>query len=304
VAPDRFRFDFSHPMAMTPEEIELVEDLVNEKIREDLPVRPRLMPYDEAQAIGAMALFGEKYGDTVRVVQIGGDGAAVADGLEPSLPFSRELCGGTHVSATGEIGHFHITGESSIGAGMRRIEAVTGRGAAALFRRYNATLAQVSAMLQTPGENVPERLSALLEELTAERRRAAALQRELWRKEAEALLDRSEVVNGSRVLAARVEAPNVDTMREMGDWLRDRLGSGIVVLGSVIADRPSFVVMVTPDLVKKGFHAGKIVKQIAAFVGGGGGGRPEMAQAGGKDKARLDQALQIVPRIVKGGESA
>ena len=287
VAPERLRFDFSHLAAMTPDEIKSVQRIVNERIRQNLKVAAEQTAYKKAVESGAIALFDEKYGDVVRVMRIGA----------PAV--SAELCGGTHISSTGEIGYFQIISEGSIGAGLRRIEAVTGRGAEAFLGQRLASLENIAKSLETTPENIPEKVAGLIDELEKGRKQALALERELARKEAESLLDRVEVVNGVKVLAARVASGDQQVLREMADFLRDKLGSAIVVLGAVINDRPIFIATVTPDLVKKGYNAGDIIKQVSRVAGGGGGGKANFAQAGGKDKDKLDEALRLVKSLIK-----
>jgi alanyl-tRNA synthetase len=286
VAPDRFRFDFSHLTAMTPEEIREVQRIVNEKIRQNLKVYDEEIPYKQAIGEGAIALFDEKYGDTVRVLKIG----------EPFI--SAELCGGTHVTATGEIGFFQIIGESSIGTGLRRIEAVTGRGAEAIIHQRFSDLQSLAEYLDTELDSVPDKAYSLATELDKERKRALALERELSKKTAESLLNQAEVVNGVKVLTARVPTSRPQVLREMSDLLRERLGSGVVVLGTVYESKPAFIAAVTPDLVAKGYNASEIVKQVAKITGGGGGGKATLAQAGGKDKNKLDEALRLVRSLI------
>jgi len=272
VAPDRLRFDFSHLKALTEKQIAEVNRIVNEKIRQNLKVYDEDMAYKEAIAAGAIALFDEKYGDVVRVLKIG----------EPFV--SAELCGGTHVSATGEIGLFHIISESSIGAGLRRIEAVTGRGAE-----------EYMSQRLVDSHKAAENLEA---ELDRERKKTLALERELARKTAESLLTQAETIKGINVLAARIPSARIEIVREMSDIIRDKLKSAVVVLGTIYQDKPAFIAAVTPDLVKKGYDAGKIVKQVAGVTGGGGGGKPGLAQAGGKDKKKLDEALKSVKGLI------
>ena len=284
VAPDRLRFDFTYPSAPTKEQLTEVQCIVNENIRQNLPVKDRTTSHSEAIAQGALAFFGEKYGDEVRVLEIG----------EP--PLSVELCGGTHVTGTGEIGFFHIVGEGSIGAGMRRIEAVTGRGAEEFVEKQLAILEEAARALKGPA--IMNRLSALQRELETERKKALALERELLSKTVESILSQAESVNGISVLAARVPASNMDALRQMGDLVKERLNSVLIVLGAVYNEQANFVAMLTPDLAKRGIHAGEIVKQVAAVVGGSGGGRAEIGQAGGKDKDKLDDALALVKSLV------
>jgi alanyl-tRNA synthetase len=257
---------------MTPEEIEEVQSIVNSEIRRNHVVNPDIMPYKQAIKEGATALFDEKYGDEVRVLKIG----------EPII--SAELCGGTHVSATGEIGFFLILSESSIGGGIRRIEAVTGRGA--------------EQAVKSNVINLKNETSAVQSELDKERKQVQSLQRELAKQQANSLLSKVEVVKDIKLLVSRIEAADNDIMRDMADTLRNKLGSGIVVLGAVMEDKPSFIVAITPDLVKKGYQSGKLVKHISAVAGGGGGGKPDMAQGGGRDIGKLDEAINSVKGII------
>ena len=291
VAPDQLRFDFSHLAAMTNEEIQKVNNIVNERIRQNLKVYDREMPYKKAIKAGATALFAEKYGDVVRVLRIG------------RPPISAELCGGTHISSTGEIGFFHIIGESSIGAGLRRIEAVTGRGAEEYIARRLSDLTRVAESLQTKPEAVLDRAISLVAELDNETKRRLALERELSRKVAESLLAKTEVIKGVTLLVARVPDSRIETLREMNDRLREQLKSAIVVLGTLYEDKPLFLAAVTPDLVTKGYDAGKIVREVAKVAGGGGGGKATLAQAGGKDKDKLDEALKQVKKYIEGIKS-
>ena len=286
VAPEHLRFDFSHLAAMTGDEIKAVQAIVNDRIRQNLKVYDEETDYKKAVAAGAIALFDEKYGDVVRVMRIG----------EPAV--SAELCGGTHVSFTGEIGYFHILNESSIGAGIRRIEAVTGRGAEAFIDRRLSGLEEISQSLEASPEGARDKISALLAEMDATKKRVLSLERELAKKEAESLLKRVEVIKGINVLTSRVSSDSQQVLREMADFLRDKLQSGIIVLGAVSADRPVFIAAVTPDLVAKGYNAGDIVKQVSKVAGGGGGGKASFAQAGGKDKNKLDEALRLVKSLI------
>ncbi|MBI4267055.1 MAG: alanine--tRNA ligase [Chloroflexi bacterium] len=286
VAPDRLRFDFSHLAAPTREEIRKIEGVVNDKIRQNLPVYTEETSYRRAIEEGAMALFSEKYGDAVRVMKIG----------KPIV--SAELCGGTHINTTGEIGYFHIIGESSIGAGLRRIEAVTGREAEAFMNQSLSRLEKIGQSLGASPENIEAKLDDVLAELDKERKRAQALERELARKEVESLLSKVEVVKGVNLLVARLPSVNPSVLRDMADFIRDRLKSGIIVLGTVHEDRPAFLAAVTSDLVAKGYNAGDIVKQVAKVAGGGGGGKPNLAQAGGKFKDKVDEALRMVKGLI------
>ena len=287
VAPDRLRFDFSHMEAVTGEEMEQVQWLVNEKIRENVSIHRSEDTYARAVERGALAFFGDKYDDTVRLIEIA-NGAA----------FSFEVCGGTHVHRTGELGAVYVLGESSIGSGLRRIEAVSGRGAERVVKDRFSSEAAVASLLNTSVAGVEERVKGLLEELDAARRANEVLERRASAQSAHGLLDLKQDVDGVTVLASSVEASNVDAMRDMGDWLRDKLGSGVVVLGAVIGGRPVLVAMVTPDLVSRGHSASDIVKGAAKAIGGGGGGRPDVAQAGGRRADGLGEALGLVHRLV------
>ena len=287
VSPDGFRFDFTHPEAVGRARVLEIQHLVNERIRQDLPVLAKSTSYREAVSKGAVALFGEKYGDVVRMVEIG----------DP--PFSMELCGGTHVHATGEIGLLHITAEGSIGSGLRRIEAATGRGAERFIEQRLAVVEAVAQELQTSPDDVQVRMSTLLAELDKERKRVSEVERELARNAAGALLSKVEVVNGIQVLSAKVAATSSEAMREMGDRLKEKLESGVIVLGAVVNGSPISIAMVTPDLVSKGFHAGQIVKEISKVTGGGGGGRAEYGQGSGKDATKLDEGLKQARRLIE-----
>jgi alanyl-tRNA synthetase len=287
VAPYEFRFDFSHMAALTRDEIQAVQHMINEKIRDNLAVSSQEMPYKEAVASGATALFDEKYGDLVRVVKIG----------DPSI--SAELCGGTHIGSTGQIGFFQIVSESSIGSGLRRVTAVTGRGAETLLEHDMQSLQKVAESLGTAPSGVHDKVVALLNELEGERKGRLSKEKDLSRKTAGSLLDAVEDVNGIKVLAVKVPSARIESLREMTDVIKGQLGSGVIVLGTVFEDKPSFVAAVTPDLVSKGYSAGDIVKKVAQVTGGGGGGKPGLAQAGGKDASKVDEALKLVRTLIK-----
>jgi len=244
----------------------------------------RVTSFDQAVKEGAIALFGEKYGDEVRVVTVPG--------------FSAELCGGTHLDSTGQIGLFLIISESSIGSGLRRIEALTGRGAEAYVRERLDALHKVGDMLSATQGDEAKRVAALVEQLHEERRQVQDLRRQIASHSVETLLDQAVEIAGTKVLAMQVEANDLDTLREMCDGFRNKLGSAVVALGAVIDDRPLLVVALTQDLIAKGLHAGKLAGSAAKRMGGGGGGKPSMAQAGGKDVAHLPQALRTVPEMV------
>ncbi|MFC2070387.1 alanine--tRNA ligase, partial [Chloroflexota bacterium] len=287
VAPDHFRFDFSHLVAMTAGEIEEVQRIVNERIRQSLEVYDEDMPYRKAIEEGVIALFDEKYADIVRVLRIG------------SPPISAELCGGTHINTTGEIGLFHIVSESSIGSGLRRIEAVTGRGAERYITRRLDDLEKAARYLETEPDDIVIKTQDLLAEVKNERRQRQTLERKLAKKDTESLGDKAQEISGVKVLAERVSPAGMDNLRAMSDDLRDKLGSGIVVLGTVWEDKPAFVVNVSPDLVKEGYKAGEIIKRVAEVTGGNGGGRANIAQGGGTNKDKLDDALKEAFRYVE-----
>jgi alanyl-tRNA synthetase len=284
VAPDRLRFDFTYPKLLTQEQLDEVTELVNEAILTNYPVDSSEMSYHQALDEGVIALFGEKYGDVVRVLRVG----------EDKEPFSRELCGGTHVSQTGTIGFFHITSQESVGAGVRRIEAVTGHGAVDVIGRRMALLDRIADRLDVPTVEVERQVGSLLEDLHEAQKEIERLQQRLAREEFEELLEDVRSFDGISVISAQVDAPTMDVMREMTDWLRDRVGSGVFVLGAVIGNRPALIASVTPDVVERGADAGAMVRDLGRIVGGGGGGRPTMAQAGGSDPSKLSQALDQV----------
>lgn len=279
VAPDRLRFDFTHFRPVSPEEIAAIERRVNQEIRDNLPRETTITTYQEALAAGAMALFGEKYGERVRMVCLG--------------DYSCELCGGTHVERTGDIGFFLIVGEESVGAGVRRIEAVVGEHADRLVRERLAVLDRLAKRL---GGDVEARVQALLEELQEERRDVAQLQRQLAASQVDRLLRDAVEVDGIVVVSAAVEAPNQEALRALGDVVRERAGRGVVVLGSVFNGKPGLVAMVTPGVR---VNASKLVRTVAATIGGSGGGRPDVAQAGGRYPEKLDDALRQVVPLVK-----
>ena len=291
VAPDRLRFDYSHVGPLSREEQLDIQSLVNDKIMGNLQVSVRESSLTQAVQDGALAFFGDRYGDVVRVVEMssGGD------------PFSVEVCGGTHVHHTGEVGPLFVIGDSGIGGGMRRIEAVTGRVAHDLFVERSALIDSLAQKFQTPSADLETRLESFLQDWDNLRKRLESLERMNLKAEAEEALPKVQDVDGVKVLAVRTSAASSDAIREMGDWLRDKLSSGVVVLGSVSNGRPTLMAMVTKDLVEAGLHAGNIVKEAAQVMGGSGGGRPDMAQAGGRDPDKLDDALRATPELVRKG---
>ena len=279
VEPDRLRFDFSHFGQVQPDEIEKVEEMVNEQIWKNIEVEIDYKGINEARAMGAMALFGEKYGDIVRVVKVG--------------DFSLELCGGCHVPNTSVIGLFKIVSESGIGAGTRRIEAVTGEAAYNLMNEQIGLLKEAAAKLKTNVKDVPTRIDALMAEIKQLHHENESLATKLGNIEAGNLVSKVKDINGVPVLVAKVQGIDMNNLRNMADELKQKLGSGIVVLGSTVDDKVNLIAGVTKDLMDKGFHAGKLM-EVATRCGGGGGGRPDMAQAGGKDPAKLEIALAYV----------
>jgi alanyl-tRNA synthetase len=298
VAPERLRFDFTHTRPVAPEQLQEIEQRINTWIRADGSVSWDVTDYKSAIENGAIALFGEKYGDKVRVVHITRDGERPGVDTAFSSRDSVELCGGTHVARTGEIGFARVVNESSIGSGLRRIEVLTGQGAEEWVRNQAATLHDVAARLGVPPAQVAERLDALLAEQKQRQSELDNLRMQVMRGSLEELLTRVQQVEDLRMLITTVDAPDASRLREMGDWLRDKLGSGIIVLGAVIDDKPQLLSMITPDLVKQGYHAGNLVKELAQIVGGGGGGRPDMAQAGGRDASKLNLAMTSVPDLI------
>jgi alanyl-tRNA synthetase len=285
VTPERLRFDFTHFGQVKQEELEKIEQIVNEKIWQSIPVDIEFRPLEEAKAMGAMALFGEKYGDIVRVVQVG--------------DYSLELCGGCHVPNTSVIGLFKIVSESGIGAGTRRIEAVTGQAAYRVLNEQIQLLHEVAGKLKTNPKDVPARIDALMAEIRELQRENESLAAKLGNIEAENLVNKAKNIQGVTVLASKVNAVDMNNLRTMVDELKVKLGSAVIVLGSVQDQKVNIIAGITDDLVQKGFHAGKLVKEVAAICGGGGGGRPTMAQAGGKDPNKLDQALNFVEKWVQ-----
>ncbi|MBP1995697.1 alanine--tRNA ligase [Paenibacillus eucommiae] len=284
VEPDRLRFDFSHFGSINGEELQAIEELVNQQVWYNTNVDIDLKSIADAKAMGAMALFGEKYGEIVRVVRVG--------------DYSLELCGGCHVNNTGQIGLFKIVSESGIGSGIRRIEAVTGRGAYAYMDQQLELLKEAAVLLKSNVQDVPKRLESSLQQMKDLARENESLRGKLGRIEASSLTDQLKLIAGVPVLAAQVNAGDMDSLRNIVDEMKGKLGSAIIVLGSAAEDKVNLVAAVTPDLVSKGFHAGKIIKEIAAIVGGSGGGRPDMAQAGGKNPSELASALAAVEKVV------
>ncbi len=289
VAPDRLRFDFTHAAMLTQDDLDAVEEAVNEAILADYPVEVGHTTYKDAVAQGAMALFTEKYGEEVRMIKIGWE----------DEQFSKELCGGTHVQHTGQIAFFHIVSEESVGAGVRRIEAVTGRYAQQFAQQRLRLLDQTAALLRVPADQVDRAVRNLYTELQAAHKESARLRAELALQQTDRLAANAQHVEGIPVVVAQINDVDVQTLRDMSDHLRDKLGSAVVVLATAVDDKPQFIAAVTDDLLKRGIHAGELVKAVARTVGGGGGGRPALAQAGGRDLSKLPAALAQVPDLVR-----
>ncbi len=285
VLPDKLRFDFNHFEAMTSEEILSVENIVNEEILKAIPVNTDVMTMKEAKDTGATALFDEKYGDEVRVLSIGG--------------FSKELCGGTHVTNTGEIGLFKITQETGIASGVRRIEAITGFNSINYMNKEVETLREVQDLLKTSKNEMVPKVKGLLQEVKSLQKQMEDERKAESLSHVDDLLRLKEDVDGVTLVKASVDGLAMGDLRELTEKVLDKLISGVVVLGTVVDDKVNFSIMVSKDLVAKGLHAGKMIKEMATLAGGGGGGRPDMAQAGGKLPEKKDEAMGIVISIVK-----
>ncbi|WP_018211134.1 alanine--tRNA ligase [Desulfitobacterium hafniense] len=284
VTPDRLRFDFTHFSALTSAELQRVEDLLNEAVLANMPVAAEEMSLEAAKASGATALFGEKYGDTVRVVSMG--------------DYSLELCGGTHIRATGDIGLVKIISEGGIGAGLRRIEAVAGAEALNYMRSLNDQILDAAQLLKAQPSDLLKRIQGLLVQVKDLEKEVQQLNAKVAKSEVESLLQQVKDVEGVPVLAAKVFAQDMDTLRNTADLLKDKMKNGVLILGAAVEGKVNWVTVVTP-VGLRGLHAGQIIKEVAKITGGGGGGRPDMAQAGGKDAAKLGEALDQVHGIIK-----
>lgn len=285
VESEHLRFDFSHFSAVQPEELRRIEQRVNEQILAALPVDTTEMSVEQAKAKGATALFGEKYGDTVRVVTIG--------------DYSMELCGGTHVSNVGEIGQFRLLSESGIGAGLRRIEAIVGMASYHHVSDQQSRLLELADMLKSSVDEAPRRLDGTLQALKEARREIERLEGRLAAREADAFVNDAPVIDGVKVITRQVIAKDMDSLRSVADTVKDKAKSGVIVLGAVVDEKVNLVAVVTDDLLGRKLHAGNLIKEVARMTGGGGGGRPNMAQAGGKDPDKLSDALNQVVDLVK-----
>jgi len=292
VIPDKLRFDFTHLRSLSAEELRNIQLLVNQKILENLSIYFRRSTYVDAVNDGALAFFGDKYGSEVRVVAMGQCDVSLT-------PFSVELCGGTHVSATGEIGPLFILGESGIGGGTRRIEAVSGRKAEDLFQERSDLLSKVATRLVTPIAELEGRLESFIDEIASLRKKVKDFEQISLITEAQRLLARVTIIKGVNVISAVVPDQKIQGLREIGDWLKGELSSVLLVLATIKDGNPVVLSMVTSDLIKRGFHAGRIVQELSKILGGGGGGGPEMAQAGGKRPEKLGEAFDRVHDIVE-----
>ncbi len=285
VSADRLRFDFTHFQPMTESEIKKVEDIVNEKILSGLNIDISEKSIDDARKMGAMALFGEKYGDVVRVVNMGG--------------YSIELCGGAHLTNTAQVGSFKIVSENGVASGVRRIEALTGEGALKHYQSEETALKEICAMLKTNPDNMLKRLGDIIKEQKDLAKEVEKLKAEMASGAADEILKNCQEVNGINVICAQVENTSADDLKTMGDELKNRLGEAVVVLASSVDGKVTLVAMATKGAVDKGVHAGKIIKEAAAVCGGGGGGKPAMAQAGGKDASKIGDALKKAEEVIK-----
>jgi alanyl-tRNA synthetase len=285
VSPDRLRFDFTHFSPITAEELARIETMANEEIRANTPLSIDMLEREEAIKSGAVALFGEKYGDEVRVVSVG--------------DFSKELCGGTHVRATGEIGLVKVTTETSIAAGVRRIEAITGPAAFKRFQEQENQLEKLAAILKIAPHKLDTKIDKLLSSQKELEKEVSRLTAKLALSDLDSIINNGQLVNDIKVVTTKVPLDSPKTLREMGDKIRDKLGSGIVVLGGEYQGKATLLAMVTKDHTDK-LKAGAIIKEVSKMVGGSGGGRPDMAQAGGPHPDKLDDALAAVPEIIKG----
>lgn len=285
VTPERLRFDFTHFSPLTSDGLRAVEGLINEAVLKNMPIQATEMSLKEAKFSGATALFGEKYGETVRVVRMG--------------LFNQELCGGTHVKDTGEIGLVKILSEGGIGAGLRRIEAVAGLEALAYLRTLDEQVMEVAQILKAQPSDVGKRVNGLVAQVKDLEREIGQLQAKLGKNEAEGLLKCVEEIEGVQVLAAQVHVSDMEGLRQMADLLRIKLKTGVIVLGAVSEEKVNLVTVVSPTGLS-GLHAGQIIKEVAKITGGSGGGRPDMAQAGGKDPSKLGEAIDRVPTIIRG----
>lgn len=281
----RLRFDFTHFQALTPEELNKIEQIVNNQIYDPTDIEVLNTSIDEARKMGAMALFGEKYGNEVRVVKMG--------------DFSLELCGGTHLNNTAEIGMFKIVSETGVAAGVRRIEAITGRSVFERLNQYEAKIDAVTNALKVPVTDVDTKVEQLFADYKKLQKEFDELKKKMASGSIDELIAKKQEINGFNVISARMDGIEIDVLKDLGDRLKDRTENAVIVLGSVIDEKILFLVMVGQDAIEKGAHAGNIIKEVAKIAGGGGGGKPNMAQAGGKDVSKIDEALKEAFKLVE-----
>jgi alanyl-tRNA synthetase len=285
VEPDKLRFDFTHFSGVTTEELEKVEKRVNEKILEGMPIDVREMPIDDAKKLGAMALFGEKYGNIVRVVKMG--------------DYSLEFCVGTHLRNTAQAGLIKIVSESGVAAGVRRIEALTGENAIGYFNNKERILNELAVTLKTTPQDSLRKVESLTAELKNAEKEIEQLRNKLVSSEIGDILSKAVEIKGIKAISAQLDQLDMDGLRNTGDMLKGKIGSGVVILASGMGGKVCFVVTATKDVLNKGIHCGNIVREIAKITGGGGGGRPDMAQAGGKDISKISEALEFSYKVLE-----
>ncbi|HNV72324.1 MAG TPA: DHHA1 domain-containing protein, partial [Candidatus Ozemobacteraceae bacterium] len=285
VSADRLRFDFTHFEGVSREKLLEIEKKVNAVILEALPVNTIATSYDDAVKRGAMALFGEKYGDRVRMVEVGG--------------YSRELCGGTHLKNSAEAGFFTILSEASVAAGVRRIEAVTGEGAFQRFEAVRSELQHLGSLLETDPKNLPDKINRLQQEMDALKQEIQSMRKKELKEKLQQARTQTRTLGMLKTIILRTDGLSVDEMKEVADQLVEGQ-AGTVVLLAAASDKANFVLKGTKDLVEAGFHAGKLVKEIAKEAGGSGGGKPELATAGGKEPEKIDQALTVAEKLFTG----
>lgn len=285
VTPERLRFDITHFEAISNEELKVIEEKVNNVILSSLDIKCDIMNIKEAKEKGATALFGEKYGDEVRVVSMG--------------DYSTELCGGTHLTNTSQVGMFKILSEGGVAAGVRRIEAITGKAVYEYLKERDGIISEVCVNLKSKEDNLIQRISSLLEENKNLSKELHDMKAKMSLQSVDSIFDSKVEVNGVNLITNKFEGMDMDTLRETADNLRDKLGSGVVVLANVVDDKVNFVVTATKDVLDKGIHSGNIVREVAKIAGGKGGGRPNMAQAGASDVSKVDRALSYASEVIK-----
>jgi alanyl-tRNA synthetase len=285
VTPERLRFDFTHFQGLTEDELEKIEKIVNQKVLQSLTVLAEEMGIKEAKKKGATALFGEKYGEVVRVVTMG--------------DYSIELCGGTHLYNTSQVGLFKIISEGGVAAGIRRIEAVTGHKAYEYINQQELKMKEIAQILKSNPNEIVTKVENLVSELRVAHKEVEILKNKLAKGAVDEILATAVEINNIKVIKYKLSGLDMDSLRKLGDQLKDKLGTGIVVLATEKDNKGNFIAMATEDAVKKGIHAGNMIRQVAKIAGGGGGGKPTMAQAGAKDVSKIDEALEQVMNFVK-----